>query len=191
MDYGLNFNLTQQVFVPVVLIEPFAGKNLHVFGYDNFLNPTRKAIMEQAQKEDEPILSSPICLVQEKDGKTNSSFLMFHPLYGKKVTHITDRERKENILGWSAIAFRFPDLISQVSQNRFSDIDLRIYDGKEEDENMLLFNSVTKEKIGSRFGMKKIKTLNINGRDWTFVVRSTSELENSMHYHERLDNAMQ
>ena len=81
----------------------------------------------------------------------NSSFLMFHSLYGKNVSHIRDIERKRNLFGWSAIAFRFPDLISQVSNNQFSNIDLRIYDGKKEDENMLLFNSVTQEKSQPRF----------------------------------------
>jgi len=77
----MNFDLSQQIFAPVALIEPFSGKNLHVFGYDNFSNPTRKAIMKQSQEKDEPVISDPICLIQEKDGKTNSSFLIYHPIY--------------------------------------------------------------------------------------------------------------
>lgn len=76
---------------------------------------------------------------------------MFHSLYGKNVSHITDVEREKNLLGWFAIAFRFPDLIAQVSKNQFSNIDLRIYDGEKEDENKLLFNSVTQEKSQPRF----------------------------------------
>ncbi len=190
LDYGKQFDLNQKYFAPVVYIEPFSWKNLNAFGYDNFSNQTRKAIMEWVQDQDEPALSHPVCLIQEKGGKMNSSFLMFHSLYGKNVSHIRDIERKRNLFGWSAIAFRFPDLISQVSNNQFSNIDLRIYDGKKEDENMLLFNSVTQEKSQPRFWIKKIKTLNISGRDWTFVVRSTGEFENSMHYQERLNNVI-
>jgi len=55
---------------------------------------------------------------------------------------------------------------------------------------MLLFDSVVQKKSNPRFGIKKIKTLNIDGRDWTFVVRSTSEFEKAMHHGEYLDNIL-
>lgn len=143
---------------------------------------TRKAIMKFSQEKDEPVISEPVSLMQENDGKTHSNFLMFHPLYGKKVSHKTAEERKENILGWSAIAFRFSDLIAQVSLDQFSDVDLRIYDGVEENEKYLLFDSYAGKKSNSQFEIKKMKTVNVANREITFVIRSTEEFEKNMHH---------
>lgn len=189
LDYGKNLkNTEREYYAPVVYIEPFTIKNQYDFGYNNFSSPTRSFTMKQAQDQDESVLSDPLCLVQDKAGKTHSSFVMFHPIYWKKIENNTKLEREKNIFGWSAIAFRFPDLITQVSHDRFSDIDLRVYSGKEENVDALLFDSVQWEKATPRFWIKKTKVVNISGQNFTFVVRSTDAFENSMHHHEYLDN---
>ncbi|NRH20838.1 EAL domain-containing protein [Candidatus Gracilibacteria bacterium] len=187
-DYGMGINFGHSEYAPVTYIEPFSGNNLNVFGFDNFSDATRKSIMKFSQENDEPAISDPVCLVQEKDGVIHSSFLMFHSLYGKKVPHTTSDDRKNNILGWSAVAFRFSDLIYQISPNGFKDIDLRIYDGTEEDAKKLLFDSYAGKTLQSRFGIKKLKTVNLANREMTFVIRSTVEFEKSMHHQEYLDN---
>lgn len=178
---------TQDYYAPVTYIEPFSGNNLHVFWYDNFSDPTRKKAMKRSQEIYEPVLSAPVSLKQDTLGSTSPWFLLFYPLFKKDTLHESFSERTENILGWTAVAFRFSELIKQASPNNFSNIDLRIYDGSTISKDKILFASQGTAVSAASFWSKVSKTIWIANREITFVVSPTKSLEKTLYYQSYLD----
>lgn len=182
---------TQDYYAPVTYIEPFSGNNLHVFWYDNFSDTTREKAMRRSQEIYEPVLSAPVSLKQDIWGSTNPGFLLFYPLFKKDTLHDSFSERTENILGWTAVAFRFSELIKQASPNNFSNIDLRIYDGNTISKEKILFASQGPSVPVASFWSNVSKTIWIANREITFVVSPTRSLEKTLYYQSYLDIIVQ
>ncbi len=68
-------------YLPVIYLEPFAGRNLRAFGYDISSEPVRRTALEQARDTGEAAISGKITLVQETGENKQAGFILFLPLY--------------------------------------------------------------------------------------------------------------
>lgn len=181
-QYGTKIVPWKSEYAPVIYIEPFEWKNINAFGFDNFSDETRKALLRESQEGFQPMLSEPIYLKQDNGKSTNMWFLLTYPLYGKLYTHETYQDRQKNIYWWGSLVFRLDDLINNVTQKHLSQLSVRIYDGDD-----LLFSSFD-EKPGSKFDIKRTKEITLSNRTWTFEIYSSALQEASTHHKGYLDN---
>ena len=66
-DYTLHPDGERKLYVPVVYVEPFTGRNLRVFGYDPYSDAVRRMAMEQARDLDKSTLTGKVRLLQETE----------------------------------------------------------------------------------------------------------------------------
>ncbi len=167
------------IYAPVIYIEPFTGLNLRVPGFDNYSNPERRAILDKARDSGDAVITGKIKLMQETNKDIQAGCLMFMPVYKNGVPHDTLAERRANIIGWVASAFRMDDLMHGILGKRSADLDIEIYDGEEMSFQTLMYdddkNLNAGAKPNSRF--QSINRVEIADHPWTMVVGSLPGLE--------------
>lgn len=171
MDYQIKPEGKRDEYHPIVYLEPQNDRNKFAIGYDIHTEPTRRHAEEIAEATGENTITGKITLVQETDKDTQFGFLMLQPIYENGKSTLTEAERKENIFGFGYGAFRMNDFINIAVDNVFEDhMELKIYDGKDEPQN-LLFSRVS-DTLNPRVNFKTT-TLLFGQHTWTLVFQST------------------
>lgn len=173
-------------YAPVVYAEPYDERNQQVLGYDMLSDPDyprpgeqpgmRHTAMEQARDSGNAALSGKIRLVFETGQSTQSSLVMFLPLYRNGAPHDTLAERRANLIGWICSVFRMDDLMHGILGNRAGQMDIEIYDGEEMSDKTMMHDSeplITHQN--HRF--QNSQRLSIAGRTWTINVHSLPEFD--------------
>jgi diguanylate cyclase (GGDEF)-like protein/PAS domain S-box-containing protein len=178
-EYTIKPEGEREIYAPVIYIEPFTGLNPRVLGFDNYSNPERHTIVGMARDSGDAVISGKIKLVQETNKDIQAGCLMFLPVYKNGVPHDTLAERRANIIGWVASAFRMDDLMSGILGKRSADLDIEIYDGAEMSDQTLMYdddkNLSAGAKPDSRF--QSINRVEIAGHSWMMVVSSLPGFE--------------
>ncbi len=178
-EYTIKPEGEREIYAPVIYIEPFTGLNLRVPGFDNYSNPERRAVVDRARDSGDAVITGKIKLMQETNKDLQAGCLMFLPVYKNGMPHDTLAERRANIVGWVASAFRMDDLMSGILGERTTDLDIEIYDGTEISDQTLIYdddkNLSTGAKPNSWF--QSINRVEIAGHNWTMVVSSLPSLE--------------
>ena len=175
----------REMYSPVVFIEPFAGRNLRVFGYDNFSEPERRATLELSRDEDRAALSGKLTLVQETGQDVQAGALMFAPVYRSGMPHETVAERRAALIGWVYSAYRINDLMKGIFGDRnLADgekIQLKIFDGKTPGN--LLYESLGSvgRHPAQAAGLTRETVINAAGRDWLLVYTDLQETSRRAH----------
>lgn len=99
------------VYFPVVFMEPFEG-NEAAFGFDLGSNPVRRASLLKAAKQNKPVATRGVRLVQEQEREFG--FLIFVPVYHNETASgfegkIAEKHLKGLILG----VFRVHDMVQE------------------------------------------------------------------------------
>ena len=68
------------IFVPILYLKPDTLRNRRALGYDMYSEPVRRAAMDLAEREQRPIASGRIVLVQEGNGE-EPGFIIFMPVF--------------------------------------------------------------------------------------------------------------
>ncbi|WP_295398932.1 CHASE domain-containing protein, partial [uncultured Thiocystis sp.] len=146
-DYRVWPQGERPLYSAIVYLEPFAGRNLHAFGYDMLTEPVRRAAMERARDQDVVALSGKVRLVQETDTDVQAGVLMYVPVYRPGLPTETVDQRRAALLAWVYSPFRMNDLMHGVLGNGERDggkhIRLAIYDGDRVTPAALLYDSQT------------------------------------------------
>jgi diguanylate cyclase (GGDEF)-like protein/PAS domain S-box-containing protein len=172
----------------VVFIEPFAGRNMNAFGYDNFADPVRRLAMERARDTGMSAISGKIKLVQESDEHVQAGLLMWLPVYRHEKPHGTVSERRANFTGWVGASYRMDDLMNGIFKED-SRVNIQIYDGEEISPRTLMHDGQKTSGSGQSYDpyFKSVKLLNIAGHKWSVVISSLPEfdkrLSNTNHQH--------
>ena len=179
LEFAIKPEGVRDFYAPVVYIEPFTGLNLRVPGFDNYSNPERHALLDMARDSGDAVISGKIKLIQETDKEIQSGCLMFMPVYRKGMLHATLAQRRANIIGWVASSFRMNDLMGGILDNRSTDLDIEIYDGKNVSDQALMYYDdklrSMESKPDSRF--QSINQVEIAGHFWTMVITSMPAFE--------------
>ena len=100
-----------KIYTPVIYLEPFAGRNLNVPGYNGFSDSTRRKAMEIARDSDFATLSGKVILVQNEENDLQSGIVMFVPVYHKGMALHTVEQRRAAIKGWIYSPYHLNDLM--------------------------------------------------------------------------------
>lgn len=169
----------RDIYTSIIFLEPFNKKNQRAFGYDMFSEPVRKKAMEFARDYGKTAVSNKVTLVQEVGEDIQAGFLMYLPLYDRKMGVTTIAERKKAIVGYVYGPFRMKDLIESIFSDQLQNIKLEIYDGHISTGENLMYTSHTKEQLTytERNIFERYKTININEADWTLKFTSLPGFE--------------
>jgi signal transduction histidine kinase/DNA-binding response OmpR family regulator len=176
-DYSIKPAGKRKFYAPVIHIAPFKGRNLRVFGLDNYATPERRAALEHARDSGKASLSGKLTLVQD-DNSSQSGILMFLPVYRNNIAHDTPARRQASIVGWVAAAFRINNLISGLLDAHTQDFDIEIYDGNSTNADALLYDSDTvRDTQKSTAAFRHIRHIEVADRYWTLSFASTPSFD--------------
>ena len=175
-DYLLRPEGERDPYTAIVYLEPFSGRNLRAFGYDMLSEPVRRAAMERARDTDVAALSGRVTLVQETGTEVQAGCLMYLPVYRKGARHETLLERHASLVGWVYEPFRMGDLMSGLLGERAAELEVWVYDGRAIADATLMY-AARAGGPAHRPSFEVVRTLEVAGRNWTLVVRSTPGFE--------------
>jgi signal transduction histidine kinase/CHASE1-domain containing sensor protein len=166
-DYTVRPSGERSLYSPVIFIEPFTERNQRAFGYDIYSEPTRRAAMEAAQRENKARISGKVKLAQEDGQHEQAGFLMFIPIYLNDSPLITEDERRAHALGWVSSPFRMNDMMGSILSNQFKDIQIKIFDGTTPSPEFLMYNNQADRNPPASLGKFHLQhQLNLEGRQW-------------------------
>ena len=172
--YSIRPDGVRDTYTSVLYLEPFSGRNLQAFGYDNYADPVRRAAMEGARDSGLCTISAKLKLVQEADSGVQAGFLMWLPVYKNDAAHNTLAERRDNLLGWVGASFRMDDLMASIFDEHDKQIDMEIYDGEEMSDQTLMHDAdkIRRDKGSPDSSFQSVSLLEIGRHNWTLVLSS-------------------
>ena len=148
-------------YIVVNYIEPLT-KNQRALGFDIASTPSRRQALDQARDTGQPVATSRLTLVQERDQQ--SGFLLIYPVYSG--SHNTVQERRQHITAYAVGVFRVGDIVDAVLSGQYKDqIVVGIYDEAAE-KNDHLYGP--KDPLNfSKTLLQITDSLEIGGRRWS------------------------
>ncbi len=173
----------RDIYTTALYLEPFSGRNLRAFGFDNYTDPVRRAAMEQARDSGNTALSGKVMLLHEENDTHQAGFRMYLPVYRHDAPHGTVAERRSAIVGWAYAPFAMDDLMAGILGEHFTDIDTEIFDGEEISDKTLMHDTdhiplALIKPASAQF--KAIDRLEIAGHVWTVANYSLPGFEAQM-----------
>ncbi|NEX64084.1 CHASE domain-containing protein [Noviherbaspirillum galbum] len=179
-NYSVQPAGKRDVYGPILLIEPFSGRNLRAFGFDMYSEPARRAAMETAQDSGEITPTNRVQLIQENGVNEQAGFLMYAPVYHREKPHTTMLERRANLIGWVYAAFRAEDFIRGIQLDTTSDfdkLDIEIYTGTELKPDMRLVDTIADSPPGHHAWYSRLDTLTVGSQKWTLLISAMPQLD--------------
>lgn len=169
----------RELYTSIVYLEPFAGRNLHAFGFDMYSEARRRESMEKARDSNQPVMSQKTQLVQEAGAlNVQAGFLMYLPVYRQESPNETVEQRRENLIGWVYAPFRMNDLMRGMEGVRTGELDVEIYDGDKLDDASLMYNSNQAVSALNRQGrFTRVAPLHIANQQWMVAITSLALYE--------------
>lgn len=166
----------------LVYVEQYPGRNRHAFGYDVFARSELRAIMEYTVATGNVAVTGKLKMAPGSDGREQSGFLMYIPIYKKGGAHDTLVERRANVIGWAAAAFRMNDLMFGMLGDSAADLDVEIYDGQEMSGQTLLYDPDYSHAVGRLHApwLKSIVRVEVVGHAWTMAISSLPDFEGQL-----------
>jgi CHASE1-domain containing sensor protein/two-component sensor histidine kinase len=158
----------------IVHLEPMDRRNQAALGFDMFSEPVRRAAMERARDSGLPAASGRVQLVQEIDEHVQPGFLIYVPVYEGGQTPLTERERREKLIGFVYSPFRADDLMRGIFGSTLRPrVNFEIYDGKVVPGELLHRSSDA--PLLSR--LQQTRTMDLAGRQWIVRYSTRPEFE--------------
>jgi PAS domain S-box-containing protein len=137
---------------------------------------TRRKALDRAIANNQPAMSGAIQLVQEEDEQQQKGFLIYLPVYKQLDPGSTTKKRRSLIKGTVYAVFRAGDLISNILGTRFTEIDVKVYDGTEPDSLALLFDKEPNYTLAEqKDNLKTSKIINVAGQPWLIKIGALPE----------------
>jgi len=174
-DYTVTPPGDREIYVPVVYMEPFSGRNLRTIGYDTFSEPVRRAGMEEARDEDSATLSGKVVLIQDAGEEILAGTVMYVPVYKKGLPTDTVEQRRAAIYGWVYSAYRMDDLMHGIlgnpSTEKQKQIHLKLFDGVQTSSENLLYIECPDKEHDHQFSGPFTRQIPVdfNGHHWTLL----------------------
>jgi diguanylate cyclase (GGDEF)-like protein/PAS domain S-box-containing protein len=178
-SYEISPSSRREWYLPVVYLEPFAGRNLRALGFDVLSEPVRRQAVERARDSGNPVLTGKVRLLHE-DENPQAGILMYLPFYDNNSLLQTVEQRRKAFKGVVYIPFRMNDLMEATLGGRIAELAFELYDGDEVNPANCLYTlrMNTLGDITSRFD--EIRHLEVGGRPWTMHFVSSPVFEAAM-----------
>ncbi|HEY6095709.1 MAG TPA: CHASE domain-containing protein [Gallionellaceae bacterium] len=170
--YAMRPEGNRDLYTTIIYLEPFAGRNLNVLGYDMYSEAVRRVAMEQARDQDRSVMSGKVRLVQETEQEAQAGFLMYLPVYRNGSPHETLADRRANIVGWVYAAFRMSDLMQGILGEQIHNFHLEVFDDGNVSPEALMYDSGSDARHGgaAMFGFSRL--IETVGHAWTIRLHS-------------------
>ncbi len=176
--YDIRAQGLHAMYVPVLQLEPFTGRNLAALGLDLYSDPSQRVAMDRARDSGNVAVSSKLMLAPVAGGTGSAGeaeFLMYLPIYKSGAVNDTPVARLTNIRGWIFAPFRMGDLMAGLYGENQPATDIRIYDGVETTADTLMYDSVarTRTQPGQSKDAEKITAteyVSNGGHTWTIII---------------------
>lgn len=178
-DYNIFPLFNREIYVPIVYLEPFTGRNLRAFGYDMFTDPKRHSAMSKAMDYNISSSTEPVVLVQETDVDIQKGFLVYQPVYKKGYDISGIEQRRKAILGFVYSPFRIKDLMEGIMGRQPENLIMKLYDGDNKNPSNLIYQSKSGQASKSPLFVYHTKVVQ-NDRIWTIDFISTKNFEEQM-----------
>ncbi len=140
-EYDIRPGGEREIYTSAIYLEPFSGRNLRAFGFDNFTDPVRREAMQRARDTGKISVSRKVALLHEEKGEVQSGFRMYAPVYRNGRPADTVAERRASLLGWVYVPFNMENLMTHVLGDFTARFDIEVYDGNEVSKPALLLDS--------------------------------------------------
>ena len=171
--YNVHPSGKRDFYTSVIYLEPFDDKNLLVFGYDMYSDPTRRAAMEHARDTGKATLTGKIKLLQDANSASQPATLMYFPVYRNGMATETVDQRRGALVGWVFGAYRINDLMIGILGDLVSgddaegnNVELHIFDGIKPLSENLLYSHNMKESPESGNQFHQTRIIEFNGHQW-------------------------
>ncbi|MGE5503077.1 MAG: CHASE domain-containing protein [Actinomycetota bacterium] len=163
-DYRVWPAAPRDQYFPIVLIEPFKGRNLRAFGYDMWSDPIRHEAMQAAMDSGTGTLSGPVRLVQETNVDVQYGVLLYHAL-----------RRGTQTVGFVYSPLRLRDLFTAVLGPDLRHLCLAVTDQAVPEVGPIFANRTCRPGH-----FTKRRSVSLLGRTWVVEAHSTRALEHSI-----------
>lgn len=150
-------------------IEPLEP-NRPALGFDIASDPVRRHAAEHAMRTGEPVLTSPVALLQS-DGQ-GAGLLFLLPVYRRGTSPTTPQEREAACEGWVFMPIASEEALFHVTDAAENHIDVRIADGDSTRTGALLFDSAGGARRSDRM-FRANQALAVGGRTWALSLGTT------------------
>jgi diguanylate cyclase (GGDEF)-like protein len=170
--------------VPITFIEPFAGRNARVMGYDMYSEPGSRAAMDRARAIADVAISGKVPLAGDASRGVQAQqagVIMYAPVYHDGIRVIAREDRRAALAGFTFTSLRMNDLMrGLLDEGVLQVLDMRIYDGAERTaENILIDTRVawrnTMDVGAPQF--ERVVSFPMPGRTWTIQFVSRPEFD--------------
>jgi signal transduction histidine kinase len=161
----------------ILHLEPLDERNRAAIGFDMFSEGNRSNAMARARDTGLPAASGKVTLVQEIFGPKQAGFLIYVPVYRTVMPPASIEERRAQLLGFIYGPFRVDDLLRSITENAQPGLSLEVFDGEQTTEEFVLHRSKPQPDDGGK--LRRVSRVEIAGRTWTLVLRSTRQFEST------------
>lgn len=161
---------TASTLNPILYIEPNNAINQPVLGFDMASDSVRRAAMDQARDDAEPVMTAPVELAQDKTGEENNQtgVLIYYPVYSSGVAPSTVEARRAEVRGFVYVALHPSDLVKSYldsHQTEYADTKVEVQDVTDEKKVTSVFLSEP-NPTPATIATSDRETGKISGRTW-------------------------
>ena len=177
-SYRIKPEGRRERYAPIIYMEPMAGDNLKVLGFDILTIPAARVAMEKARDRDDIVITSKLHLIQDDDKPGVFGFVLYLPFFRHNAKLESIADRRAAIVGWADVPFRMNDLMAGLANVIDPDIGLEIHDGESASDQTLLYRSGNwSDAVTGYDPLRTLRQLDIGGRRWTLLLNTTPEFE--------------
>lgn len=153
-------------YAAVTHIEPFAGTNLKVLGFDAATLPATNAALQRAADSGDLAITERITLLQDEKKVPDAALVMYLPLYDKGSAPASVQARRERLVGWVSAQFWVHNVLQGLAKELDEGIHLEIYDGNHTVPSALLYRNLA-DAPDWQDAVQTTRHMDIGGRSWT------------------------
>ncbi|WP_404360627.1 EAL domain-containing protein [Methylotuvimicrobium sp. KM1] len=184
-NYQIKPDGDREKYAPIIRLEPSTAENRKALGFDIYTEPAAREALQRSRDTGEVIITSRIVLIQDADKTDSYAFVMYLPIYNKKESLESIRDRQSAISAWVDVPFRINDLMAGLHEELNPNIELEIHDGEPQSNQTLMYhsNELATDRLSGDSRLETRRQINIAGRQWTLVMRSTPAFEAGVSQH--------
>lgn len=173
-DFTIKPEGKRSEYYPVVYLEPLNFRNERAIGFDIYTEDKRRAAVNLTKETGQTTLSEKIILVQETDEDIQNGFLLMVPLYSSEKNSSAEND-SSSLLGIVDVVFRINDFVDALlGKQTFEYINMRIYDGSVELENLFFDSNTFFEYEENRIDFSGTSNIEFANRNWILVFNGLS-----------------
>ncbi len=177
LSFGGKDALPLPLHAPILYVAPFTPDNQLALGLDLMQEPMRRALLQQAMRSDDAVLSPRIKLMQRINPREGSmdeaGFVAFLAI-----------ERGGQLTGWLTAAFKAEQFMHGLLGDSRPILDFEVFDGATPQPASLLYSTVGVDaeggpvpmlRVGGASPLVHLSRINMPGRQWTVQYRTPAD----------------